>query len=202
MPVTPDFAKAQDAATKLLLLQNISSLFIDVRKFIFDRNIIIDSIQNYSAIVNRPVADFVCNQFSGCGLIKHPSGWNIILYDDSEVNQERKHWGIAHEIGHVYCDHEKDEAAEEIEAHYFAAQIVMPEIVLFEIARIQGSINAFDVYAYFNASMAACTKRINTMIKRNGYSSGKIDRALLQKFRPIIEENLFGIAFENYIVNQ
>lgn len=199
--MTPDFAKAQDAATKLLLLQDINNLFIDVRTFVFDRNIIIDSVQNYSAIVDRPITDFACSEFGGSGLIKHPSGWNIVLYDDKETNQERKHWGIVHEIGHIYCDHEKDERKEEIEAHYFAAQIVMPEIALYEIAKIQGSINAFDIYAFFNASYTSCSKRIGTMQKRLGYSCSDIDRALLEKLRPLIEENFLGSA-SDFMVEQ
>lgn len=189
----PNFSKAQDAATQLLLLQDISSLYIDIRNFKFDRPIIIDSIQNYCRIVNRPVSDFVCKQFHGCGLIKHPSGYNLILYDENETNQERKHWGIVHEVGHVYCDHGQDGKIEEIEAHFFAAQIVMPEIVLYEIAKVQGGISAHDIYAYFNASYTSCNKRINTLRKRNRYSCGEIDRSLLQKFTPIIEEEIIVI---------
>ena len=54
----PDFEKAQNAATDLLLQQNISGLYVDVRKFSFDRPIKIDSLQNYARITERPVTDF------------------------------------------------------------------------------------------------------------------------------------------------
>ena len=47
----PDFHTAQITATKLLLKQNINSLHIDVRNFKFDKNIVIDSVQNYAKIV-------------------------------------------------------------------------------------------------------------------------------------------------------
>ena len=85
----PDFEKAQNAATDLLLQQNISGLYVDVRKFSFDRPIKIDSLQNYARITERPVTDFTCDKISGCCLVKHPR-CSIILYDENEMNEYRK----------------------------------------------------------------------------------------------------------------
>lgn len=50
----PDFEKAQNAATELLLGQNIDSLYIDARNFKLPSNIIIDSIQNFSQLTHYP----------------------------------------------------------------------------------------------------------------------------------------------------
>ncbi len=62
----PDFDRAQNAATELLLQQDLDSLFIDIRGFHFDRRIFIDSIQNYANFARRPLDDFTCIEFNGC----------------------------------------------------------------------------------------------------------------------------------------
>ena len=41
----PDFDRAQNAATRLLLTQNIDSLYIDARNFTLPDGLIIDSMQ-------------------------------------------------------------------------------------------------------------------------------------------------------------
>lgn len=182
----PDFEKAQNAATDLLLQQNISGLYVDVRKFSFDRPIKIDSLQNYARITKRPVTDFTCDKISGCCLVKHPR-CSIILYDENEMNECRKHWGITHEIGHVYLGHKQDRGVDEVEAHYFAAQIVMPECVIQEIINYFGPISARDICAYFNASYESAQKRIETLSKRGVHRSWKDrDKQLLEKFKPYI----------------
>jgi hypothetical protein len=184
----PDFSKAQNEATKLLLKQNFNSLNIDVRTFKFDRNIKIDSIQHYAKIVNKNVSDFCCSELSGCLVLKVPKfGLSIILYDDSEKNERRKHWGIVHEIGHIYLDHTSDGDVQEIEANFFAAQIVTPEIVLINFAKMQGGhLSSDDIYENFNCSSISSHKRIKTLSSYT-WSYNEYDKMLLAKFKPIIK---------------
>lgn len=183
----PDFSKAQNEATKLLLKQEFDSLYIDVRNFKFDKNIYIDSIQHYSKIVGENVSNFTCSELSGCLVLKIYN-FNIILYDDFETNKERKHWGIVHEIGHIYLEHTSDGAIEEIEANFFAAQIVMPEPILRYIVSYKGSFNVTEIYENFNVSYEAAFKRINTLNKNVSFYSKSIDYdILIKKFEPIIK---------------
>ena len=186
----PDFDKAQNEATKLLLKQNFDSLSIDVRQFEFDRPIRIDSVQNYASMVMRPLSDFVCDKFSGCCVIRY-SRCNLILYDESEKDERRKHWGITHEVGHVYLDHDRDTKKEEIEAHFFAAQLIAPEIVLGEMAKFRGGLYRADIQRFFNLSYAAANKRWNTLQSRKDWCRyADIDRMLLKKFKSILDKEL------------
>lgn len=185
----PDFGKAQDAATDLLLQQNINSLYIDVMTFQFDRRIIIDSVQHYAFITKRPVSDFTCDEFSGCCLVKHPR-CSIILYDNQETNNFHRHWGIVHEVGHLYLNHQKDEDIEEVEANFFAAQVIMPEIALYEMAKRQGFVSVNDILDNFNASLTSAQKRINTLRRKGFFSYSKRDKLLLNKLSPYIDEVL------------
>ena len=51
----PDFDRAQNTATALLVQQNLTSLHIDVRDFHLKPGIIIDSIQNFCRITGQPL---------------------------------------------------------------------------------------------------------------------------------------------------
>ena len=185
----PNFNRAQQEATKLLLKQSINNLHIDVRNFKFDKNIVIDSIQNYAKRVNQPLSSFLCTEFNGCCVIKSiNNNINIILYDEREKNNERLHWGIVHEVGHIYLEHEKDDDIEEIEAHYFAAQIVTPEIALIYISKYKKqSISPVDISSVFNCSLTSAEKRIKTL-STNIWSFTENDKKLLQKFKPLIDK--------------
>lgn len=183
----PDFEKAQNTATKILLQQNITGFFIDVRTFSTANNIIIDSMQNFCKLTGFSLSNFKKNKMAGACLVKE-DGCNIILYDDSMPNNARKHWGIAHELGHIVLDHTRDSRTEEIEAHFFAAQIVTPEIVLMEFAKRLGRLSATDLPYYFNISYEAACRRIGTLNRRCIYSSSQIDLQLLEKFSPLMHQ--------------
>ena len=186
MPKRPDFDAAQNAATNLLLQQNIYSLIIDVKSFVFkEKKVLIDSIQHYCKVVNRPLSDFTCNEFSGCCVLAHPR-CNVILFDENEQNECRKNWGIAHEIGHIYLEHTCDDGIAEVEANFFAAQLIAPEIVILAICKKTGSISRDDLYQYFNLSHDAASRRIDTLSRRCSYSYSEIDKELLRRFIPII----------------
>lgn len=189
----PDFEKAQNAATRLLLEQNLDSLYIDVRKFNFSQNIIIDSMQNFCALTGYSLVELNKNNIEGaCTLVR--GGRHILLYDDSEENNARKHWGILHELGHVYLNHTNDNRISEIEAHFFAAQVVTPEIVLWDIFKRRGSLSDTDISNWFNVSYESATKRIETMNRRKRYNYGAIDKQLLKKFSPILDQTFSTLS--------
>lgn len=194
----PDFERAQNAATDLLLKQDIDGLYVDIRKFTFDRPIIIDSVQNYARVTQRPVMDFICEQFDGCCVVKHPR-CSIILYDDRELNECRKHWGIVHEVGHIYLEHDQDQRIEEIEAHFFAAQIIMPESVIYGIAAQAGRVTAYDIYSHFNASYESAQKRLKTFSRRGRWSCSDRDMQLLEKFKPYIDKHFHCFDWKDII---
>ena len=182
----PDFDKAQNAATNLLLQQEIRSLYIDVRDFKLPDNIFIDSIQKFCSMTGFPIAELDGKNIDGACLLKMETN-RIILYDDTVENEQRKHWGICHELGHVCLDHTDDNRESEIEAHFFAAQLVMPEIVLWDIYKRKGSLTDYDLYDSFNASYIAANKRIDTLQRRGRFNSNEKDQLLLEKFRPILD---------------
>lgn len=189
----PDFDKAQNAATKLLLKQDISSLFIDVRNFHLPEAVYIESMQNFCNITDFPISELNSRHINGACLLKQGKA-RIVLYDDSIINESRKHWGIAHELGHVFLNHTSDNRESEIEAHFFAAQLIAPEIILWELCKRKGSLSDYDLPLYFNLSYEAATKRIATLRRRARYNYADIDKQLLQKFTPVINREFQQIC--------
>lgn len=186
----PDFEKAQNMATKLLLQQDINSLYIDIRNFCFDRKIIIDTLQNYCRITKRKISDFICNEHNDCCVLKLKGNIFLILYNDNELNEARKHWGIVHEVGHIYLDHKFDNEIEEKEAHFFSAQIVAPEIALLDIWLKNGEIQVKDLTDNFHISKGSAQKRIETFNKRLVvHDFNSVDNSkLLHKLRPFLDD--------------
>lgn len=186
-----DFDRAQNAATELLLNQTINSLYLDVRNFVLPEGVIIDTVQNFSELTQCPIAELGIGPIDGACLLQHGQR-KIILFDDTIPNEQRKHWGIAHELGHACLGHSHDDRKDEVEAHFFAAQLLSPEIVLVDIRRRQGYISEYDLFNNFNLSLEAAKKRIHTLQKRPCYNSGEIDWRLLEKFTPVLNR---GFAF-------
>lgn len=185
----PDFDRAQDTATALLLQQDLYTLHIDAREFHLPPNIIIDSIQNYCEITGTPISSFSAKSLEGACTVRY-EGKNIILYDDSISYEPRKHWGIAHELGHVYLGHTVDNREAEIEAHFFAAQLVAPEIVLLNMKKRQGHLYGYELLDHFNISGEAAEKRVSCLKKRWGYNYGVNDQLLEARFSPILDKEL------------
>jgi Zn-dependent peptidase ImmA (M78 family) len=195
----PDFDKCEKMATKLLLMQDIHSLSIDVKSLVFDKNIIIDSIQNYCRITDSPLFAFIKNEVlkDGCTLIyRHNSETvYIVLYNEEIRCKERLNWTLAHEIGHIYLGHKHDGTNEEIEAHYFAAQLLMPEIVIREFKQRCPDCSYEDIYMMFNVSITAAQKRADTIRRKSIYFDGKDEHILLNKCIPFMNQY---IRFRKY----
>lgn len=167
---SPNFKLCEVLATRLLSKQHLISSIIDVRELVYDKTIIFDSIQNYCYLTKMPLNRFINQETQllseGCTIYDPDSNIYIVLYNDKEQTYEHLNWTLAHEIGHIYLEHTSDTEIEEIEAHFFAAQFLMPEYSIYEISKLKGSVSVEDIYYLFNVSWTAATKRINTLNKK------------------------------------
>lgn len=150
-------------ATELLSKQQLSSTKIDARKLVYEKEIVFDSIQNYCIATKTPITKFYSKGKlrDGCTIDDRESDLYFILYNEN-LCENRINWTIAHEVGHIYMRHKYDSAKEEIEAHFFAAQLLMPEYVLLQIYFNSGSLTKKDLTTLFFVSGEAAEKRINT----------------------------------------
>lgn len=162
----PNFDDAEYAAKLLRLNQPDDSLALDVKKMQFDFPIIIDTFQNYAKLTGIPIQDLYLSKSSHDGYTIQSANNYIILYDnDTSRSEERLNWTLAHELGHIYLGHKTDGARQEIEAHWFAAELLAPELVIRQIAKTI-TVNPFVIQHLFGVSFEAASKRINSLIRK------------------------------------
>ena len=151
----PDFDKCTERATELLYKQEISDRILNIAALNYDKKILFESIQTY------------------CPLFDKQSGYYIVLYNSEITHFEHRNWTLGHEIGHIYLEHTKDDDLEEIEAHFFASQLFMPEYSLYMMSQEYGRVTAEDIVEIFGVSDEAARKRIHTMKRKTSFRASK-----------------------------
>ena len=159
-----DIARARRAATRLLLSQSLKSLFIDVPQLRYDRQITFASMQQFCEQTRMTIGDLLQNGSSkdGCTIIRqqHSGRQYTVLYNGT-ISPRRTSFTLAHEIGHIYLEHQSDAAIQEQEADVFAAQLLLPTIFLYELSkRIDPSLLGGVVYETFNVSRYAAERSL------------------------------------------
>lgn len=171
-------------AVKLLLRQNICSIDTDLFRLDCRGHIIIDSVQHYAQSVHRDPRDFIGEGMAECVVFPR-RGRHLILYNDWILSSARKRWSIAHEIGHICCCHTEDGPEQETQANEFAAELLMPQIVLREAISAGLVCNVQDVASLFRVSLQAAQNQLRSVT--SSHSFGDLDQQLLQKYIPLIE---------------
>ncbi len=194
--MTPNFARSKRYATQLLLKQKLETTLINAKELDLEFSVYFDTIQNYCKTVGILPSQLMVNGKLPLGWSLKKQGCYIVLYND-KLYGDRLNWTLAHEIGHIYLGHDKSDSAQEIEAHFFAAQMLSPEIAVRQIWRRNGTISADDVNEFFEVSYTAAQKRVN-LIKRTSCTVTKEDMKLLEMLERHINELHFD---EPYLRN-
>lgn len=189
--IKPNFEKCTTLATELLYAQNIRNRVLNIQKLNYgNKNITFDTIQNYAQIVKRPLSDFYRKDKpilkDGCLLIVDEDTY-IVLYNAEITYWEHLNWTLAHEVGHIYLGHKEDGELEEIEAHFFAAQLFMPEYSIYMMSKEHGAIDAETISEVFGVSPEAATRRIRTMNRKCSYRASRIDKEIWDIQRKRVE---------------
>lgn len=167
--------------------QNDTDLALDIRKMTFDKPIVIDTYQNYAQLTGI-TADMLSPASSlkdGYTIISEDL--YIVLYNDEILNQEHLNWTLAHEIGHIYLGHTEDGPKEEVEAHWFAAELLAPEpIIRYVMYSEEMTLSPQMIRRMFEISKEASEKRYNTIKNKNIWSS-YFQKELLDKYFTAIQ---------------
>lgn len=174
-------------AVKLLLRQNICSIDTDLFRLDCRGHIIIDSVQHYAQSVHRDPRDFIGEGMAECVVFPR-RGRHLILYNDWILSSARKRWSIAHEIGHICCCHTEDGPEQETQANDFAAELLMPQIVLREAISAGLVCNVQDVASLFRVSLQAAQNQLRRVASHCNF--GDLDHQLLQKYLPLIKSEI------------
>ena len=189
MTQRPNFRKAKSLATQLLYSQSKKTdLKTNIESLAFDKNIKFVTIQDFCDKTKNSILCFQCSDNNlpdgMCQYIEKTDTY-VVLYNQS-LFPHRKKWTIAHELGHIYLGHTEDNDIAEIEAHFFAAQLLMPEQVVLYLKDLNdGDITAEKLVELFDVSFESATKRINT-IKKAPTNFVLSDHILLPKYKDLL----------------
>lgn len=94
------------------------------------------------------------------------SGIILIAYNEKILNKNRIRWSIAHEYGHVILNHKNQSDQNEIEANFFAANLLLPRCILKELLEKRDFIDKKYIQDKFGISGEAADKYFSNINSR------------------------------------
>lgn len=182
----PNFQKAEMLARELRLMQPTNDFAIAPEDLVFDRDIIIDTFENYAAATGCSVSSLTLNGrlSDGYTII---NGFNyIVLYYERHKGSRRLLWTLMHEIGHIYMGHTNDTEIEEVEAHWFASEFLMPIPLILQLLNRLETVNLEMLCSTFYVSPNAGLKRISSL-KRMYKWSDYLNNDFVEKYNDAID---------------
>ena len=168
-------SRAHTLARELLLMQKPARLPIRVGRLRFDKNLIIDSLENYCALTGDTLRQLCAGSRAalqdGCTLIRQRGGQKIyiVLYNQSARSTRRRNFTLAHEVGHIYLGHEQDGPAWERQANAFASELLMPRILAAQYLKALGGCldPAAMLAQVFDVSLSMARLRLSGLSQTN-----------------------------------
>ena len=136
-------------------------------------------------------------------------GKYYIVYDDVQVSSNaRIAWTIMHEIGHIVLGHltdfgetaldrggltEKKYGVLEIEAHYFAAEFLMPTALL----KFFSEITVDEIVLLFGVSEEAAKKKHKRVFQATYMPASPYDDKLIRNFFDFLESEVEDTIYKN-----
>ncbi len=157
-----DFKKIATTACEDLLTIKASSFPVSFKNLKAKQGRLeIISLQTYSFITGVPICDLTACEFSDGYMIKNVRpNLHLILYDENTKEYRANHT-VWHEIGHFRLGHRTHGEKEEIEAHFYAAQIRVPTPLVIELQRRGYTISKDFISSAFNIGAEAAEKKMD-----------------------------------------
>jgi hypothetical protein len=182
-----------------LLKQKVVNLPIDPLRFKFDNDgIILSSFQHYCRLSKASIDNATCEGYFEDGYIvaDFRPELKLILYNEEKYNP-RMRFTILHEIGHVRLGHTKHGAIEEIEANFYASQVIAPNVLIKELFHRNYPITRDCLMSSFRISKECANKKMTFLNKYSETYENELDEAVLNAYK----RYLFFCAPKRYNAN-
>lgn len=181
---TKSAAEIISAAYRELILQGCRTLPVDPRNFKFvNREIIIDTYERYACLSGTTAKAVMPFERTHDGYVTRQlrPGINLILYN-KEAYDERMRFTLLHEIAHVRLGHTVKTQKEEAEAHFFAAEAIVPDLFLLFLQKQGYRLTPRMISAGFGSSME-CAERKMEDLERTRIIRTPYDTQLYELFK-------------------
>lgn len=153
-------------AVNLLIDTKVDRIPIDPFEIATTLNIPIATFREAQTVYTSEEFSSFIKKYKPDAFCCSPAGSPIIFYDDTVKNKGRIRFSIAHELGHIALKHinvtsimprrEGSHSKEEQEADIFAAELLMPQCLLFCTRTYK---RPFDIKDRFKVSLSAAKAR-------------------------------------------
>ena len=175
------------ASAALLLRQRLRSLYITAEKLDYDRPIRFWSYEMFCHHTLATRRQLEAEASTRDGFTVRRGGQYHVLYNERVTNMRRRNFTLAHEVGHVYLNHADDSDANEAQADAFAASLLMPPVLVQELARRWGTVPTVEqLCGVFAVSRRAA---LIGWQRAAQYRAGAQDAAVLQRYGALIPDN-------------
>lgn len=163
--------------------QKVKSIPIDPQKFKFDDEIIVSSLQKYCYLTGADFEDSICQGFFSDGYVTEElrPGLKLILYDKNKYDP-RMRFTILHEIGHIRLKHKKHGPREELEANFFAAQTIAPNVLVREAKRRGYQVTSDLLTSAFWISQECAERKLQFLCKYPETTPNEMDTKILNAY--------------------
>lgn len=193
MKQKPDFKKAYILANDMLVAARcIKGFPFDAAEFVREQT----DLKFCSFKKAREKYGLDCRHLgSDSAVLAKKDGKNIVFYNQDECDI-RDPFNRLHETGHFLMDHKTDVpgdnplySIQEVEANFFAAQMLMPLQVLREIQRRGRRMDADFLTRNFGVSLPAAEHRIETLRKNPRLTEEEriLDDTIITKFKKFMD---------------
>lgn len=165
--VKPNFKKAVTAANEVLASSSVINGFPFSIEELVKKETDLKLCSYERAIKKFGVSPVSLG--SNDAFLSEKYGRFILFYENESIDSHRVKWSITHEFAHFYLGHDLNYQgrydADEVEANYFSAQILMPDVILDEHMHRGLQLNSKKLMELFDVSNLAAEKRMETLRK-------------------------------------
>ena len=186
-----DFDNIVSKAYETLILQDRITFPIDVFNIKFNKDIKIISFEELALRSNNSYEQ-IKEISQGSDAFKYEqNNLLLIVYDDRINSIGRIRWSIAHEYGHIVLKHKDQCNKNEVEANFFAANLLLPECVLKELLQKRGNITKEYLMNKFSISEEAAEKYLSKVNGRGfDYFKNDYDDIIINKARSFLNNEI------------
>ncbi len=186
-----NFENIISKAYETLIIQDDLFFPLDIFNIKLNRNIIIVSFEEMASRSNIHY-DKIKELADGApAFIYEYDKITFIIYDNLINSIGRKRWSIAHEYGHIVLNHKKQCAQNEIEANFFAANLLLPQCILKELVLKKGDITKDYLQSKFSISAEAAERYLSKISGREfEYFKNEYDDIIITKANKFLNKEI------------
>ena len=186
-----DFDSITSNAYETLIIQEKLFFPLDVFSIKLNKEVIIVS---FDEMANRSNTNYetIKELADGADAFKYNYEDIIFIAYDNKINSYgRIRWSIAHEYGHIVLNHQKQCDQNEVEANFFAANLLLPQCVLKELLLKRGNITKDYLKSKFSISEEAAEKYLSRINGRGfDYLVNEYDDIIINKAKKFLDNEI------------